>query len=154
MVAPNVIGLELFESISKQYPDIQIIAYSSLASPILVENLLTIGVKAYVNKKHPLSHLLKAIKCILDGRIYVPDDYAFLVKKSLFTEKRILLSRRETEVLELIQKGKLTKEIAAELYISKNTVNNHRVALFNKFDVGNMAELIRKAMQLGYGSDL
>lgn len=60
-----------------------------------------------------------------------------------------LLSEREKEILYLIAKGKISKEIAQFLSISINTVNRHRQNILEKLHVGNSIEACRVAQCLG-----
>jgi len=55
------------------------------------------------------------------------------------------LSPRERQVLDLIGKGKTTKEIAAILNLSTETVGNHRKSICRKFDIHSTAELVYRA---------
>ncbi|GEM_PF-2270939 len=55
------------------------------------------------------------------------------------------ISPRESEILELISRGMVTKEIAVKLHISDSTVVTHRKNLISKLNVRNTAELIKKA---------
>jgi len=59
------------------------------------------------------------------------------------------ISRREKEILRLIAFENTAQEIAAELYISINTVKTHKRNLQDKLDVRNMAGLVRKGFELG-----
>ena len=58
------------------------------------------------------------------------------------------LSAREEEVLFLILKEYTTEEIAAILFVSRETVKSHRRNLYNKMQVRNVAGLVRKSMSL------
>lgn len=60
-----------------------------------------------------------------------------------------ILSEREKEILQLIAKGKISKEIAQMLSISINTVNRHRQNILEKLHVGNSIEACRVAQCLG-----
>ena len=62
---------------------------------------------------------------------------------------RTILSRREIEVLGLLSKGKRSKEVADELFLSVNTVNNHRRNILEKTNTENTAEAIRYAISIG-----
>ncbi len=62
---------------------------------------------------------------------------------------RTILSKREIEVLGLLSKGKRSKEVADELFLSVNTVNNHRRKILEKTNTENTAEAIRYAISLG-----
>jgi DNA-binding CsgD family transcriptional regulator len=61
-----------------------------------------------------------------------------------------LLSGREIEILGLVAKGYLSKEIADMLFISVNTVNNHRQKILEKINAANTAEAINYARNLGF----
>ncbi|MBS1636958.1 MAG: response regulator transcription factor [Bacteroidetes bacterium] len=149
IIAPEVNGLELFELLHKKYPKIKLIAYTSLSSPILVENLLAIGVKGYINKKQPATDLLMAVRMVNDNSIYVPDDYSHLIKK--FREiSNNNLSAREVEILKLIAQEKTSAKIAEELNLSINTIESHRKNIFYKLQVKNVAGMIMEAARLGY----
>lgn len=74
--------------------------------------------------------------------------------KQLFFEKSHLhnknvLSKREVEVLNLLAQGMMSKEIAEQLYISVNTVNNHRQKIIEKMDVANTGEALSYAKKIG-----
>jgi two-component system, NarL family, response regulator NreC len=58
------------------------------------------------------------------------------------------LSKKETEILQLIADGHTTKNIANDLFISTRTVETHRADMMKKLDVKNTAELIKKATEL------
>ena len=68
-------------------------------------------------------------------------------EKSLYD---LRFTRREKEVLDLIAKGKTTREMAAELFISEKTVETHRSNLLSKFEVKNVVSLLKIAMEYGY----
>ena len=60
------------------------------------------------------------------------------------------LTRREQCVLVEIAKGYSTKEIAARLFISENTIESHRQNIFAKLKAHNMADMVIKAIVAGY----
>lgn len=78
------------------------------------------------------------------GEMYVfpPDD-----EKPLHGE--IVLTNREKQVLELIARGMISKQIADKLFISVNTVNTHRQRIIEKLNVSNTYEAIRYAHERG-----
>jgi len=59
------------------------------------------------------------------------------------------LSFREQEILQLLAKGLISKQIADKLFISVNTVNTHRQRIIEKLDVSNTAEAVQYAGRLG-----
>ena len=72
-----------------------------------------------------------------------------LFSPTLLSSPTIHLTERETEILHLIQKGLLSKEIANKLQISIHTVNIHRQNLLHKLEVQNSIEAINKGIALG-----
>ena len=149
VVAPDVEGLELFKHLSEKHPDVAVIAYTTLNSAVLVENLLALGVSGFLNKRQPEAQVVAAIQTVCEGARSVPKQFDFLLGHAA-SKEAIELSDREKQILGEIISGKLTKEIAFELNISKNTVEDHRANLFRKLEVQNVAELLKKAMELGY----
>ncbi|NUN10781.1 MAG: hypothetical protein HUU54_16520 [Ignavibacteriaceae bacterium] len=73
-------------------------------------------------------------------------QYLFLDEE---TESRSHLTKREIEILGLLSKGLASKQVADELSLSVNTVNNHRRNILEKTNAGNTAEAIRYALSLG-----
>ena len=59
------------------------------------------------------------------------------------------ITKRELQILDLLSRGMSSNEIAAELFISHNTVNFHRRQLLKKTDSKNIADLIGNAYRLG-----
>ena len=61
-----------------------------------------------------------------------------------------LLTRREKEILILIADGLTNNDIATKLFLSSHTIDSHRKNLFIKFDVNNVALLIKKSIANGF----
>lgn len=150
LLAVDVHGLEIFETIHKKYPQIKQLAFTSLTSPILVENLLAVGAKAYVNKNQEIEDLLTAIEIVNEGGIYLPKDYYFLLKRNNSSTLNSSLTEREIEIIQYIIMEYTTADISNQLKISVNTVENHRKSIFQKLDVKNVAVMVREASKLGY----
>ena len=66
-----------------------------------------------------------------------------------FYQKKSVLTGRELEVLGLIAKGRMSKEISEQLQISVNTVNTVRQHILKKFNVSNSYEAVRYGQSLG-----
>ena len=72
-----------------------------------------------------------------------------LFKNELEPNKKTILSKREVEVLGLVSKGFASKEIADKLFLSVNTVNNHRQNILEKVNAVNTTEAVTYARNLG-----
>lgn len=80
----------------------------------------------------------------------ISGDYIFTskeIKQKLFRER---LSIREIEVVNLVSEGKSSKQIASQLCISENTVNNHRRKILKKLNVANSAEAVGLIKDVGH----
>jgi len=73
----------------------------------------------------------------------------FLFDNDIDRVPKTMLSQRETEVLGLVSQGYVSKEIADQLFISVNTVNNHRQKILEKIKVVNTTEAVAYARNLG-----
>ena len=64
-------------------------------------------------------------------------------------DRMIKLTRREAEVLSLVLEGKSSREVAAVLYCSKRTVDFHLTRIYEKLQVTNRVQAMRRAALLG-----
>jgi len=64
-------------------------------------------------------------------------------------DRKIRLTPREAEVLELVLEGKSNKEVASELFCSKRTVDFHLARIYEKLHVNNRIQAVRRAATLG-----
>lgn len=141
------------KNIIQQYPKMPIIIISSLDDNNSISILLGQGVKAYILKTDEEEEIIKAINTVLEGKIFLSKNLqqTFLERNlSINKNQEIILSDREKEVLELIVNEFSTKEIAKKLFLSPKTIESYRSNLFLKFDVKNVAGLVRKAISRGY----
>jgi DNA-binding NarL/FixJ family response regulator len=149
IIADDVLGLEIFETILKNYPDCKIIAYSTLSSSILVENLLSLGVKGFVNKKQDINELKEAIITVANNKTYTSKDYTFLTSDYLVS-KTAILTEREIEIVNMIGNERTSQQISDALCLSINTIESHRKRIFQKLNVKNVAGMVMEAGRLGY----
>ena len=149
VVAPGVEGLTLFKTMHTRFPNIKVIAYTTLSNNSLIKQLLLLGVKAYVHKRESPERLRAAVLAVLEGKTALPEKYRHLAGIKPELNAPVSLTQKEMQVLDMICKGKLSKEIGEELQISVNTVRVHRSHLFQKLQVQNVGELIQEAYRLG-----
>jgi DNA-binding NarL/FixJ family response regulator len=149
IAAPDVAGLELFEYCALKHKDIRLIALTSLSSVMLVENLLSIGIKGFVNKKQKEEDILECVRRVHNNEICLPKEYHFLISKYRVASP-VNLSAREVEIIQLISQQFTSQEIAVKLSISFFTVENHRKNIFKKMGVKNIAGMIMAAKNMGH----
>ena len=140
-------GLELIKQLHHDHPKTKIVVYTMHQELWTIRQLLSENVDAIVLKSDNPQELLTALHKIEDGKGYYSQQFIWLVNQQ--NTKQANLSSREIEVLEYISEGHSTNAIAQELNISTNTVEFHRHNLMNKLQVGNAAQMVKKAMQMG-----
>lgn len=145
---PDLDGFVLIEMIRARNPVAHIIVSTVHDEIWTLRKLLARDVNAIIYKSGDGGEIIKAIEEILGGHNY----YCEAVNKALKTagDSALHPSTRELEVLYQIAQGKTSREIAAAMFVSENTVEAHRKALFTKLGAVNGVDLIVKAIGRGY----
>jgi len=147
-------GIELTKSIRAQYPTLPVIVFSFHDESLYAERALRAGASAYLTKEAESEKILKAIRTVLNGELYVSDE---LSKKLLHkiigdkTGKTIApidnFSDREFEVFRLIGQGYRAAETAKQLHLSSKTIETYRERIKRKLGLGDSSELLRYAIK-------
>lgn len=157
----NMPGTDFYDNIEwvkEQMPWVKIIAFSEYHTPDLVKSLFNVGVKGFIAKESTPQELVEGILSVTDGNTFIAlsanaqsDDSSQQGQNGLHDDfrKRLTLSRREQEILELISKGLSSHGIGKTLYISKHTVETHRKNILRKLDFNTSTELVKFAVQQG-----
>jgi len=151
---PGQTGDELVEIICRKHPQIKILALTNLDNVYFVKTMLRKGASGYVLKTTIEPVLLDAIRKVYNGEQYVePVLKEKILQDTLRAKKEIsvnpMLTSREKEVLQYIAMDLTSQEIADKLFVNKRTIESHRLSLFVKLGVKNMAGLVKKGIQLG-----
>jgi len=114
-----------------------------------LERLLRLGCMGYVAERASSSVVGQAIRALARGEIWAnPRVLADLVRVLLTTESPRILTGREAEILRLISRGRSNRQIAEELFISRETVRWHIRTLYAKIGVHDRAEAVNHAASL------
>ncbi|MEO6132757.1 MAG: response regulator transcription factor [Saprospiraceae bacterium] len=155
---PVMDGIKSTELISRQYPDVKVVAISIYADYPHVQSMIKAGAKGYLLKNCGKTELENCIRKVHAGGTFFSDDLTEIllagiqgkfVKKEGASHFLPTLSRREKEILKLIIDEATTGEIAEKLFISVGTVETHRHNMMNKLNVRNTAGLVRVAITHG-----
>lgn len=155
ILLPDQSGAGLAASISKTYPEIRIIAITSLDAPVHLRNMMRQGCKGYILKNTDKTALVNAIKQVYNGSEYIEPLLKekmlnhVLHYQKLSTGRSPDLTRREKEILKLIVDELICQEIADKLFLSLRTVGTHRFNLQKKLGVNNNIGLVKVAIQMG-----
>ncbi len=153
LTLPDGQGVEVVRRLSIAHPDSVVLVLTMVDHPSEVERCLAAGAAGYLLKEAASDELVEAVRRVADGDAYVqPSLGAKLARWRLTSgeaDARATLTERERDVLQLIALGHTNAEIAAMLYVSVRTVENHRSKLLHKLGVRTRAELVRRADELG-----
>lgn len=148
---PGMTGIECVRKIKVIAPAIQFMMFTVYENNDQVFEALKAGASGYLLKKTPPLQIIEAIKELYQGGS--PMSAAIARKLvNVFVDQNTakpsaeaaVLSPREKEVLNLVAKGLLYKEIADELCISFHTVRQHIGKIYEKLHVQNKTEAINK----------
>ena len=138
-------GLATIRALRKEFPRARIVVFSNYARGEEVYQALKAGAAGFVVKTMNLAQLLDAIRRVHAGERYVPPELAMRLGERTLSP----LSERETEVLALIAKGQINKEIAAALGVTEGTVKLHVTNILAKLEVNARTEALVVAVQRG-----
>jgi DNA-binding NarL/FixJ family response regulator len=113
---------------------------------------LRAGARGYVLKTQAAEDLIRAIREISRGEVYLSPGVALSVVDAYLQKTdpdADPLTPRERQTLQLIAEGKSTKEIARVLSISFKTAESHRNRIMKKLDIHEVAGLVRYAIRRG-----
>jgi DNA-binding NarL/FixJ family response regulator len=145
-------GLELMRNIKVQYPKLPVLVVSAHDESVYAEVAFRAGALGYLMKEEALDKVIKAIRRVLGGGIYVSDDLAAkLLQQQVRGQTEATtspikgLSDRELEVFQMIGQWKGTREIAGELHLSVKTIEYYREQIKKKLNLKSAAELTQHA---------
>ncbi len=143
---PGMDGLSLLNTVKRLQPEVKIIVLSMHDETHLVKEILRAGVNGYVLKIDTHKELVKAIREVEAGRVYLSNDInRMLIHNLQNPDEGRLLTDREREIVKLIAKEYSNKKIAEELFISERTVETHRKNIFKKTGTSSLVGLIKFA---------
>ena len=146
---PGMSGIECIKKVQKKSPQIQFLMFTIYENSEQVYEALAAGASGYLLKKTPPEKILEALKELYEGGAPMSTHIArkvvsFFQKENKAAKESTQLSNREKEVLALLSKGFLYKEISDQLFISIGTVRQHIHNIYEKLHVQNRMEAINK----------
>jgi DNA-binding NarL/FixJ family response regulator len=156
---PVMDGVEATRLLQEEHPQVRVLALSMLDHEEYVNRMFEAGAVGYVLKNAGKLEIVYAIRTVAQGRQFLCAELGvkFLSKlmrtptqdASAPVKRPDTLSKRETEVLQLIAEGLTNAEIAEKLFTSKRTIETHRQNIIEKTQAKNTAALISYAVRQG-----
>ena len=147
---PGMSGIECIKRIKEKCPDTQFMMFTIYEDDEKVFEALKAGAHGYLLKNTPKEKLLEALEELQNGGSPMSTNIARKVieafkKKDQPPEELNTLTTKEKQILDLLAKGFLYKEIANQLHSTRNTIKQHIHHIYEKLHVQNRTEAINKA---------
>lgn len=147
-------GIDLVKRIHAESPAVRLLMLSMHDESLYAQRALRAGALGYVSKQAPSRTILEAIRCLLDGKLYLSPQLSQRLLQRAATgklqesESQVeTLSDRELEIFEQIGRGLQTRQIAETLKLSPKTVHSYRERLKQKLNVATAGELTHQAVR-------
>ncbi|MGO4293264.1 response regulator transcription factor [Chitinophaga sp. RAB17] len=148
---PDINGIELCKTIKEMSPATHVLALSNHSERSMILQMIQNGATGYLLKNISAEELIACIHEAMSGLITFSKAVREIMARPSVGELKSTpqLTKREKEILYLIAEGQTTPDIAQQLNLSPLTVETHRKNLIQKFQVRNVAALIKMASQQG-----
>jgi DNA-binding NarL/FixJ family response regulator len=152
---PDISGMELARQIRRQCPHVKVIALTVHEDRAYVHPVLEAGAKGYLLKRSAADELLRAIRAVNRGDIYLDPTIA---EKAVVAAPALAvsnedsgeLSPREEDVLRLVAQGFSNKQIAGQLEVSVKSVETYKARAAEKKGLRSRADIVRYGIRQGW----
>lgn len=151
---PRLNGLDAARRLFGRVPGMKLLFLTVNEDPELAAEAIRRGASGYLLKKSASAELFRAIRQVLDGRIYVTPAITQLPASIFAADANRAgparaLSLRQREVLQLLAEGKSMKEAADILNVASRTIAFHKYEMMHHLGLKTSAELVQHAVKLG-----
>jgi len=148
---PDKNGVDTLHDLKHVAPDLPVLILSGYAEQQYALNLIRSGCKGYLSKDSSPEEIIKAIRTICNGRLYISAALAEMMATELTqpSDKKLheTLSDREFQVFFKLASGKSVTAIGEELFISVKTVSTYRARILEKMNLKTNADLTYYAIK-------
>jgi DNA-binding NarL/FixJ family response regulator len=142
---PGMDGLEATTEISERVPGSAVILFTAYSDRALLARGMESGAKGYLLKEAAHDTLLRAIERVAAGEGFV--DPALMPSVLAAKDREGLLTSREREILQLLADGMSNSDVAAELFISQETVKSHVRHILSKLEADTRTHAVAIALR-------
>ncbi len=152
---PEMNGVRATEILSKELPEIKVIALSMHADKQYIKGILEAGAYGYLFKNCTYNQLIEAINTVYAGKKYLSDTITevliqdYLGKGPDASAGKAPLTARETEVLKLLAEGKSIREISEILFLSIKTIGTYKQNILDKLELKSTTDIVKYALKKG-----
>lgn len=155
---PAMAGAESLRALREAYPAARIIVVTGIEERATILDCLAAGAHGYVLKSSPVEEIVRAVRMVLAGDMYVASALASLdgerappprvAAASASSPNGGPFTTRQVQVLQLLAQGRSTKEIARMLELGPGTVKIHLAAIYRRLHARNRTEAVVLASRL------
>ena len=143
---PLASGAEIVQDVLHWSPDTRILVLTGIVAPGLLASMVNAGVHGVFSKTAPVENMVETIPLLLKGANYIAPELVAVIETG---QSATRLTPRETQTLNMMLRGKSTKEMSELMFISAKTAEKHRASLKRKLNVNSTAELLARALEDG-----
>jgi DNA-binding NarL/FixJ family response regulator len=147
---PDVDGLTVLRELRVRRPDVNVVMLSGLADPQIEREALRAGALAYLDKRVDPGTLAACLRNVMDGGAAATGTGCVPADEAAFPT----LTEREREILVHVSRGKSNADIAAALWLSKQTIKYHLTNIYRKLGVKGRPGAVRYVFELGLANEL
>lgn len=150
LLMPVMDGVSAIRAIKKEFPDVEVVALTSVLEDRLVIDAVEAGAAGYLLKETGPDELVEAIRAAAKGEVRLhPKAQQRLVKEVRTPEMRESLTERETETLRFVAKGHANKDIANLMGVSEVTIKTHVSSILSKLNLSSRTQAALFALKEG-----
>jgi DNA-binding NarL/FixJ family response regulator len=146
---PDADGVSAVSSIKAACSTCRVLMLTSYTDPVILSEALDAGCDGFITKRNGASEILSAVMAVASNETPVSADMVRSLVRRDDGGVGSDLTERELDVLRIASLGQSNKEIAAELYLSVNTVRNHMQHVLNKLGAHSKLEATAIAVRAG-----
>jgi DNA-binding NarL/FixJ family response regulator len=144
---PGLGGIEVARRARRAAPATGVVLYTGYGDRALLTEALDAGVLGFVLKEAPLDDVLRALRSVAAGTIYVDPVLAGTLAAVSVGSALPPLTQRERDVLRLLADGLSNEEIGKRLFISAETVRTHIRKAMSKLDADTRTQAVARALR-------
>ncbi|SRR6266567_5022038 len=154
---PGVSGIEVCRSVAQRFPETAVIILTTFTDESLVASCIQAGARGFIVKDIERLDLKRSIRAVARGEAAIDSKAAVAVLAQLRRAPQIPsepvpepLSSQQVVILRLVAQGLSSREIAAQLYLSENTVKGYVQEILHRLGVKNRTEAVMVAVKQGW----
>jgi two-component system response regulator DesR len=147
VIMPGLGGIEVARLARRTAPETVSVLYTAHPEKELLVEALDAGARGFVLKERPLTELVRAVEVAAGGETYVDPVLAPALIREGANQSHPPLSARERDILRLLAEGKSNDDIAAELYISVDTVREYLRRAMRKLEADTRTQAVAIAVR-------